>query len=224
MLFEDAVHYQVDFWQRSVLFLNTLRQRADNIFAHDAAGMPPLLDFDYELILDIWLLSQCRRKTSGTLVSKRTEIFKPASYWPHSSTILLLGGILLVGLGLYFIFLRPPLLPEDLRYMGTSLEEIRSSFPGLLQWLPRVFWVMGGFILSTGILTCYLAKTNFRSKAAGAAWIVAATGLTSIGWMVVVNFIIDSDFKLLLLLFTSPWVLSLWLFYQENKWTPTEIG
>ena len=39
-------------------------------------------------------------------------------------------GIWLIGLGLYFMLLRPPLLPEDLRYMGTSAGEIQSPMPG----------------------------------------------------------------------------------------------
>ena len=141
---------------------------------------------------------------------------KASRYLPHSSTVLFLGGVILIGLGLYFMFLRPPLLPEDPRYMGSSLEEIRSGFPGLFLWLPRVFFVLGGYMASTGLLTCYLAKTSFRTRAAGVAWIVAATGMTSIGLMAAVNFIIGSDFKWLLLLFTTPWALSLWLFHRET--------
>lgn len=144
---------------------------------------------------------------------------KPSRFFLHSSTVLFLGGIILVGLGLYFIFLRPPLLPEDPRYMGTSIERIRTDLPGLLLWLPRVFLVMGGYMTSTGLLTCYLSKTSFRTRVRGVAWVVALSGLTSIGLMVIVNFIINSDFKWLLLLFTLPWVLSLWLFYQEDRWT-----
>ena len=35
-----------------MLFLDTLRERADNMIAHERQGMPPLLDFDYELLLD----------------------------------------------------------------------------------------------------------------------------------------------------------------------------
>jgi len=151
-------------------------------------------------------------------------IDKSSRYLPHSSTVLFFGGVILVGLGLYFMFLRPPLLPEDPRYMGTSLEEIRTRIPGLLLWLPRVFFVLGGYMTSTGLLTCYLAKTSFRTRVAGVAWIVAVTGLTSIGLMAAVNFIIASDFKWLLLLFTTPWVLSLWLFHQENRGTRTEIA
>lgn len=140
-----------------------------------------------------------------------------ARYVPHSSNVLSLGGVILVGLGLYFMFVRPPLLPEDPRYMGTSLEQIRNGFPGLLLWLPRVFFVLGGYMASTGLLTCYVAKTSFRDRTAGVAWVVALTGLTSIGLMAMINFIIGSDFKWLLLLFTLPWMLSLWLFYLENR-------
>lgn len=44
--------YQVDRLQRCVLFLDVLRQRANNLLAHDEAGMPPPLDFEYETILD----------------------------------------------------------------------------------------------------------------------------------------------------------------------------
>jgi hypothetical protein len=39
-------------FERSILFVDTLRQRADDLLTHERAGKPPLLDFDYELILD----------------------------------------------------------------------------------------------------------------------------------------------------------------------------
>ena len=48
----DVLAYQRDFFERSVLFWDTLRQRADNMIAHERAGKPPLLDFDYETLLD----------------------------------------------------------------------------------------------------------------------------------------------------------------------------
>lgn len=49
---EQAMRYQIDRWQRAVLFLDTLRERANNMLDHEAAGMPPLLDFEYETLLD----------------------------------------------------------------------------------------------------------------------------------------------------------------------------
>lgn len=48
----DAWAYQRDFFERTILFWDTLRQRADNMIAHDRAGKPPLLDFDYETLVD----------------------------------------------------------------------------------------------------------------------------------------------------------------------------
>jgi Protein of unknown function (DUF3141) len=48
----DLHEYAIDVWQRSVLFWDTLRQRADNMIDHERAGMPPLLDFRSETILD----------------------------------------------------------------------------------------------------------------------------------------------------------------------------
>jgi pimeloyl-ACP methyl ester carboxylesterase len=46
------VPYAQDAFERWVLFLDTLRERADNMIAHERQGMPPLLDFDYELLRD----------------------------------------------------------------------------------------------------------------------------------------------------------------------------
>lgn len=51
-ILSDLIAYQRDVWERSILFLDTLRRRGDNMLAHERAGKPPLLDFDYELILD----------------------------------------------------------------------------------------------------------------------------------------------------------------------------
>jgi len=44
--------YSIDFAQRSVLFWDTLRQRGNNFIEHNQQGAPPLLHFDYEMVLD----------------------------------------------------------------------------------------------------------------------------------------------------------------------------
>ena len=46
------IPYAQDAFDRWVLFFDTLRERANNMIAHERQGMPPLLDFDYELLLD----------------------------------------------------------------------------------------------------------------------------------------------------------------------------
>ena len=128
-----------------------------------------------------------------------------------ASATLALGGVILMGMGIYFGFVRPPLLPEDLRYMGASLAQIQTTLPGLELWLLRVFRVLGGYMFATGLLTVYVAATGFRTGELGAVAVVSVTGLTSIGWMASTNFVIDSDFKWLLLAFTLPWAVALTL-------------
>jgi len=44
--------YMVDRSQRAVLTLDALRQRGDNFFEHEAAGCPPVLIYDYEVVID----------------------------------------------------------------------------------------------------------------------------------------------------------------------------
>ncbi|GLI25528.1 MULTISPECIES: DUF3141 domain-containing protein [Xanthobacteraceae] len=48
----DFLSYGRDVAERWILFWDTLRQRADNMLAHERAGKPALLDFDYEVLLD----------------------------------------------------------------------------------------------------------------------------------------------------------------------------
>ncbi len=134
-----------------------------------------------------------------------------------SSILLVAHGIVLMGLGLYFVFIRPALLPEDPRFMGATLAEIQATMPGLLVWLPRVFWVTGGFMFTSGLLITYLAITAFQKLTRGVRFVIALAGLTSIGWMAVVNFLIDSDFKWLLLAFNLPWIAALILSSAENR-------
>lgn len=44
--------YALDFWQRSILFWDALRKRANIMMEHDEAGMPPVLAFQHEVLLD----------------------------------------------------------------------------------------------------------------------------------------------------------------------------
>ncbi|RYY45190.1 MAG: hypothetical protein EOO06_16910 [Chitinophagaceae bacterium] len=135
---------------------------------------------------------------------------------PYSSALLALSGLLLAAMGVYFIFLRPSILPEDLRYMGSTPENIKQNVPGLFNWLQKVFWVMGGYIFTAGLLTVFVSVTSFRNRVPGAFSIVALAGISSIGLMTVVNFIISSDFRWLLLIFTMPWATAL-ILYRFHK-------
>lgn len=131
---------------------------------------------------------------------------------------LALGGLILIGMGLYFVFMRPALLPEDARYMGSTVAQIEDLLPQLAPWLRRVFRVMGGFMIATGLLTVHVALTTYRVGRPTAALIVALSGLVSIGGMAVTNFVIGSDFKWLLLSFTFPWLTALALFWAGTRY------
>jgi hypothetical protein len=48
----DLLAYQRDVLERTILFFDTLRRRANAILEHERAGLPPLLNFKYETLLD----------------------------------------------------------------------------------------------------------------------------------------------------------------------------
>lgn len=48
----QMIDYQRDAFERAILFWDTLRQRANAMLEHERAGLPPLLDFKYETLLD----------------------------------------------------------------------------------------------------------------------------------------------------------------------------
>lgn len=130
---------------------------------------------------------------------------------PHPvSTWMLTGcGVWLVGLGLYFMVLRPPLLPEDPRFMGTTLAQIRTDMPGLELWLGQVFTVMGGFMAGAGVLTVFVAATAMRLELKGTSWVVALSGALTVGLMSATNFALHSDFRWLLLVPALVWLAGL---------------
>lgn len=74
-------------------------------------------------------------------------------------------------------------------------------------------------MFAAGVLTIYITVTAFQQTADGAPSVVALASLTSIGWMAAVNFMIDSDFKWLLLAFNLPWIVALIYRYNSHQQT-----
>jgi hypothetical protein len=69
----------------------------------------------------------------------------------------------------------------------------------------------------------YVAVTGFRAGGLGAIAVVSVSGLASIGWMAVTNFLINSDFKWLILVFALPWGVALALSGVSDK-QPSEVS
>ncbi len=135
----------------------------------------------------------------------------------HVSTCMLIAcGIWLVSLGLYFIFLRLPLLPEDTRFMGSSLAQVRAAVPGLEGWLQRVFVVMGGFMAGSGVLTVLVACVAMPSRLKGTSWGIAVSGVLTVALMSAINFDLHSDFRWLLLVPALVWLAGFALYITRR--------
>ena len=129
-----------------------------------------------------------------------------------SSWMLIACGVWLVALGVYFIILRPPLLPEDSRFIGSTLEQLRLAAPGLENWLQKVFIVMGGFMSGAGVLTVLVATVVIPGNFKGTAGALTLSGALTVVLMSAINFALLSDFRWLLLVPALAWISGLVLF------------
>ena len=135
---------------------------------------------------------------------KAQSVFRRFAKW-----IFYTCGIWLIGLGGYFMFARPPLLPEDLRYLGSSTIQLEVLLPHLASWLRNVFTVMGGFIAGFGVLTIFVSVRAVPQCLQGTAIALGCAGLLTVATMSWTNFVLDSDFKWLLLAPAVAWLLGL---------------
>ena len=142
-------------------------------------------------------------------IHSQAPVQHAARTWSRSTIpVLALAscGVWMIGLGLYFALLRPPLLPEDPRFMGATLAQIHAAVPGLARWLTHVFVVMGGFMAACGVLTTFLAVTAVPMRLKGTGPTLLLAGTASVLTMSWINFAIDSDFKWLLVLPALLWL------------------
>lgn len=123
-----------------------------------------------------------------------------------SKLIFFLCGIWLIGLGGYFMFARPALLPEDLRYLGLNTIQVETSLPHLASWLRNVFTVMGGFMTGCGVLVIFVSMRAVQQCFAGTGTALGLVGLLTVATMSWTNFELDSDFKWLLLAPVVVWM------------------
>lgn len=128
-----------------------------------------------------------------------------------AAALLAAWGVYQVTTGLYFIFVRPSLLPEDLRAAATTLAAIRAAAPRLEVWLDYVFAVLGGQMAASGVLLLSLATRVFRghrtSKVEFGAYVAA--GLLSVTLMSGVNFALGSDFRWFLVVPVILWLAAM---------------
>ena len=113
--------------------------------------------------------------------------------------------------GAYFLAFRPPLLPEDLRFLGVTAEQLVVVLPRLEPWLDLVFAVLGGQMAALGVLLAGFAARLARSKAMDGyeLVLVGLAGLLSVASMSAANFALGSDFRWLLVLPVLAWSIGI---------------
>ena len=141
----------------------------------------------------------------------------PNRRWRTSVLYFLACGVWLIGLGAYFVLLRPPLLPEDTRYIGGSAAQIRAALPGLERWLDHVFLVMGGFMAGVGMLTVHLAVTGVAARRRGTGVVLVLAGLATVVTMSWTNFAITASFRWLLLAPAVLWSIGVAAYAGERR-------
>ncbi|NNM73875.1 hypothetical protein [Enterovirga aerilata] len=140
----------------------------------------------------------------------------------HASSALVRGllalwGTYQIGLGTYFIALRPTLLPEDERAIGANLGNLAAVAPGFPDWADRVLVVLGGQAAAAGLLLLAVAALlRARPHRLAGAGLVGAAGLPSVALMSFINFQIGSDFRWALLIPVAIWVAALVLFSSSR--------
>ena len=133
-------------------------------------------------------------------------------------------GLWLVALGIYFLFFRPALLPEDPRFMASSIGIIRIAIPGLERWLNLVFNVMGGFMVATGVMTVSVARSLFVTQSFMTLLSLILAGAFSVALMSATNFRLNSDFRWMLLLPAVLWFAGGWLYLRKSIHWRSNVG
>lgn len=107
------------------------------------------------------------------------------------AVLLGLLGVLTLATGFYFVVVRPPMLPQDLRFIGISREQIPARMP---DWLGIVFRTWGGFVVGLGIVFMGLAAFLLTSRKALLRWATAAALVVVFGGFLVSNIMLRSDY------------------------------
>lgn len=105
--------------------------------------------------------------------------------------LLTILGVLALGTGVYFLGIRPTLLPEDIRFTGIDAATLPQPF---LDWLGIVFRTWGGFITGFGIVIIGIGFATFAGDAKWLRYGTAAGILVAFGRFAYSNVVISGDY------------------------------
>lgn len=133
----------------------------------------------------------------------------PARQHRLGQRLLVVCGAYQIGVGVYFVFLRPSFLPEDLRFARISPGDLHAAAPAMEAWLQWVFMVLGGQMAGVGTLLLLIARQVAQKLVVkGQTLMMIIAGAFSVGTMSAVNFVIGSDFRWLLVAPVVAWALA----------------
>jgi hypothetical protein len=105
--------------------------------------------------------------------------------------LLLALGLLTLGTAIYFLAIRPPMLPEDTRFTGLAADAVS---PRMADWLSIVFHTWGGFMAGFGILILGVAGYLMTLRPAFIRWGAAVAVVVAFGRFLASNIALRSDF------------------------------
>lgn len=100
-------------------------------------------------------------------------------------------GILTLGTGLYFLLVRPAMLPEDLRFTGVEPGQVPAK---MSEWLGIVFRTWGGFTVGFGVVLMGVAGYLVTTRRVILCWATAVGLVVAFGRFFVSNLALRSDY------------------------------
>ena len=112
---------------------------------------------------------------------------------PHriGGMFVLVLGVFTLGTAVFFLALRPPLLPEDIRHTGIDPQVLTGEFLG---WLGIVFRTWGGFIAGYALALLGIGAFMLTGRARWLYWPAAIGVIVAFGRFLYSNVVLASDF------------------------------
>ena len=100
-------------------------------------------------------------------------------------------GLLTLGIGIYLVHIRPPLLPEDIVFTGLAPDALPQAFR---DWLGIVFATWGGFTIGFALVLSGLGAAFVTGRSMWLRWCTALAVVVAFGRFLASSIIIESDF------------------------------
>jgi len=107
------------------------------------------------------------------------------------AALLMSLGVLTTSTGVYFLFFRPAMLPEDIRFTGVQPQFLQ---PQMIEWLRIVFHSWGGFMVGFGVLIMAVAIYLFTGRPSFLRAGVVASILVAFSRFLASNVALHSDY------------------------------